>query len=144
MGVSFSGYTVVALLKHLFTSDRVTVNTISASLCAYLLLGVLWAIVYPVTETLAPGSFGFGDAGRGGHASMRFGSQNAMFALYYSLVTLSTLGYGDITPVLPTARMLAAMQAVVGQLYLAVLVARLVGLQIASGSSGAKRDCDES
>ena len=62
---------------------------------------------------------------------MRLGKEPAGVEFYYSLVTMTTLGYGDIVPVTPAARSLTTLEAVVGQLYLAVLVARLVGLHVA-------------
>jgi voltage-gated potassium channel Kch len=61
---------------------------------------------------------------------MQFGTDNASLSLYYSFVTLTTLGYGDVSPAVPLSRMLAALEALTGQLYIAVLVARLVALQI--------------
>lgn len=130
LGVLFIGYTVVLLLVFLFTTNRVTFDTISASLCAYLLLGVLWSIAYSLLEILAPGSFAFAFANSQTAPSLRFGGQDTIFALYYSFVTMTTLGYGDIAPATSPARMLAAFQAVIGQLYLTVLVARLVGMHI--------------
>ena len=126
----FLGYTVCILLGYLFSADRVNVNTLCASLCVYLLLGILWAIGYSLLDILAPSSFSLSfDAGEEG-SIIRFGGKNSVYPLYYSFVTMTTLGYGDITPASPMARMLAAIEAVIGQVYLAVLVARLVGLQI--------------
>ena len=66
---------------------------------------------------------------------MRFGGEHSVNPLYYSFVTLTTLGYGDISPASSMARMLAAIEAVVGQVYLTVLVARLVGLHIAQATN---------
>jgi voltage-gated potassium channel len=126
----FLAYTVCILLGYLFSADRVNVNTICASLCAYLLLGVLWAIGYSLLDILSPTSFSLTFASGEEESFMRFGGENSVYPLYYSLVTMTTLGYGDITPASSMARMLAALQAVVGQVYLAVLVARLVGLHI--------------
>ncbi len=64
-------------------------------------------------------------------SSMRFLGLQLEIPIYYSFVTMTTLGYGDIVPVNPAARMLSVLQALTGQLYLVVLVARLVGLHIA-------------
>ncbi len=135
LGISFLGFTVVVILASLARQQRVTFNMICAALCVYLLLAVLWAIVYSLLEVLRPGSFVFGLAEEGETCRMRFGAEQSIFPLYYSLVTMTTLGYGDIVPTSPSARMLAAVQAVIGQLYLAVLVARLVGLQISQATS---------
>jgi hypothetical protein len=138
--IAFLGFTVIVILKHLFVSQCVTTDVVCASLCVYLLLAVIWAMAYPLIEIVHPGSFifGFGDIQDPGF--MRFNTERSIFCLYYSLVTMSTLGYGDIVPVASAARMLAAVQAVTGQLYLAVLVARLVGLHIAHSAPLASKD----
>ena len=140
--ILFLGYVVVLILRLLFAGERVTSDTICASLCAYLVLGVLWAVVYSLLQILDPASFVFGFAEDAAPGSMRFGAERSVFAIYYSLVTMTTLGYGDIIPTSATARMLAAVQAVMGQLYLAVLVARLVGLHIAHSTVGRRGICD--
>ncbi len=126
--IAFLGYVVVVVLKFLFTEKRVTSNVIFASLCVYLLLGVTWAEGYSLIEVVEPGSFRFAypeEADR-----MRLGGEHSLLPLYYSFVTMTTLGYGDVVPLSSAARMLSAIEAVTGQLYLAVLVARLVGLHI--------------
>lgn len=129
-GLLFLVYTVILILKFLFSTGRVSSDMICASLCIYLLLGVLWAITYSLIQIFDGQAFlsAFADDGEG--RTMQFGGERTLTALYYSFVTMSTLGYGDIVPRSSLARMAAAMQAIVGQLYLAVLVARLVGLHI--------------
>ena len=114
----------------LFESQSVT----AASLCVYLLMGVLWAILYSLLQIVEPGSFAFSFAD-GESEMMRWGGNQGEIALYYSFVTMSTLGYGDIIPTSSLSRTCAALQAIVGQLYLAVLVARLVGLHIVRPSA---------
>jgi len=143
-GISFLGYTVVVILAFLFREQRVTLNMIFASLCVYLLLGVLWAEVYSLLEILEPESFVFTFAEEGTSYRMRFGGEQSIFPLYYSLVTMTTLGYGDIVPASSATRMFAAVQALMGQLYLVVLVARLVGLHISQGATRKNQDGDPS
>jgi len=121
--IAFLGFTIAVSLRFLFTAGRVTHNTIWAAVCVYLLLGVLWA------SALAE------DAGDG---MMRLGGAESIYPLYYSLVTMTTLGYGDVVPASPVAQMLAVTEAITGQLYLAVLVARLVGLHIAQSIRNGK------
>jgi hypothetical protein len=129
LGMGFFAFAIWMMLRFIFVSRMVTFNTVCASLCVYLLLGLVWALVYSVMDVLSPGAFTWNvtarpapvlRVGRGGNA-----------VVYFSLVTLTTLGYGDIVPTAPLSRMLASVEAVAGQLYLAVLVARLVGLHIA-------------
>ena len=125
--IAFVSYVIVAILRILFSDQRVTYNTIAASLCGYLLLGFLWSSVYQVLEITEPGSFSLPGAW---DPTAESPADFSRYALYYSLVTMTTLGYGDIAPRTPPARAFAAVQAVIGQIYLAVLVARLVGLHI--------------
>ena len=145
LAILFIGYTVTLLLVFLFTTRRITFDTISASLCVYLLLGVLWSIAYSLVGMMVADSFAFAFAKHETAPSMRFGGGDTIFALYYSFVTMTTLGYGDIAPTSSPARMLAAFQAVVGQLYLTVLVARLVGMHISQSTppSGEAEACEK-
>jgi hypothetical protein len=124
------GFTITVMFRHLFATNRVTWNTIAASLCIYLLMIVLWSDFYAITALLDPSAFKLPADYMSVGAYKNFSGQGSAIALYYSLVTMTTLGYGDIVPVSPPARMLAGIQAVTGQLYIAVLVARLVGLHI--------------
>ncbi len=135
----FLSYVILVLLKFIFESERVTTNTIFASLCVYLLLGTLWALAYSVLETFQPGAFHYSLAAGDTRGAMRLGSATAGLEFYFSFVTMTTLGYGDIVPVSSAARALVTLQAVVGQLYLTVLVARIVGLHVADSVSRRKR-----
>ena len=132
-------FAIALLLRSLFVGQRVTFEVIAASLCGYLLIGVLWANLYSLLELVQPGSFAFSSSivsavdGEVPH-SLRFGPERFATALYFSYVTLTTLGFGEITPATTSARMLCSVEAITGQLYLAVLVARLVGLHIAHHS----------
>ena len=128
------GFTITVLFRHLFTTDEVTWNTIAASLCIYLLMIVLWAEFYAIVALLDPSAFKLPPDHVAVGAYREFSGLGSTIALYYSLVTMTTLGYGDIVPVTAPARMLAGLQAVTGQLYIAVLVARLVGLHIAQAT----------
>ena len=135
-------YTVVLVLKFLFVADRITLDMICASLCVYLLLGVLWSIGYSLLQIHDNHAFSF-PLKENEVGTMQFGGERTVTSLYFSFVTMSTLGYGDIVPRSSLARTAAAMQAIVGQLYLAVLVARLVGLHIVhatKGQSGAGKE----
>ena len=120
----FFGLMMISILSNIMKVKKVTADTIFGSICVYLLLGTLWAIVFALIEFSTPGSFNLGD-----DSALIF---NYKF-IYYSFVTLTTLGYGDITPALPPARALSALEAITGQLYIAVLVARLVALHIMQG-----------
>jgi voltage-gated potassium channel len=127
----FLGYTMAVMLRFIFTTRRVDFNTIAASLCIYLLLGLIWALAYSSIDSLNPHAFKFMADTASPAPTMRIGTGTSMAALYFSFTTMTTLGYGDIVPLSPIARGLAIVEAITGQLYLVVLVSRLVGLQIA-------------
>jgi hypothetical protein len=131
LGAVFLGFAIAMILRFTLASRQITFNTVCASLCTYLLLGVLWGLLYSVVDNLDPAAFHSTMADERSAPFMRIGSGHSTAVLYFSFATLTTLGYGDIVPVSPIARMLASLEAITGQLYLAVLVARLVGLHIA-------------
>ncbi|MFV2067983.1 MAG: potassium channel family protein, partial [Pirellulales bacterium] len=132
LSLLFLSYVMALILTRIFRSEQVSFDTISASLCVYLLLGIAWAIAYSLLDIWEPGqSFRFGLGNEDAEGLMRFGGDRSIFPIYYSFVTMTTLGYGDILPNSPSARMLSSLEAVMGQLYLIVLVARLVGIHIA-------------
>jgi hypothetical protein len=130
-GAAFLGYAIVVMLLFILTSRQITFNTVCASLCIYMLLGLLWALGYSVIDQLDPAAFLSSTPHERLGAFMRIGKGEPTAVLYFSFATLTTLGYGDIVPISPIARTLATLEAITGQLYLAVLVARLVGLHIA-------------
>ena len=95
--------------------------------CGYLLLGIIWGLLYSALETASPGSFNVPAHGGTGDVATPV---NRSTLSYYSFITLATVGYGDVTPITPSARTLAWIEAVTGQFYLAILVAGLVGLKV--------------
>lgn len=110
------------LLHFILRAPVVTVEVLCASIAAYLMLGLMWTVAYWLVDQLTPGgAFSF-NTSRGAQ------SMNGFTGFYFSFITLSTVGYGDITPVSRAARWLAAMESMTGLLYVAVLIARLVSL----------------
>jgi hypothetical protein len=110
---------VVIVLERVLRAGRVTIHRINGAIAAYLLIAVLFANVFTLVEHVRPGSFQ-GLTATGGWGGF----------LYFSQVTLFTVGYGDITPVAAGARSLAMLEGMVGQLFPAILLARLVALEI--------------
>lgn len=129
LSVVFFLFIIFVLLRNIVRSEYVSVGTIFGVMSVYLLIGVAWSFVYAMVELATPGAFDFGVLAAQLDSSATHGELR--FLGYYSLVTLSTLGYGDITPVSPLARSLSALEAVAGQLYIAVLIAFMVGTHIA-------------
>jgi hypothetical protein len=123
------GWVLVMLIVALMHMRRVSAQALSASLCAYLMLGIWFFAVYallpPTDFSPAPDEMHWG----GLHHT-----RGDLF--YFSFVTLASLGYGDVTPVSPLARSLAILEVVLGQFYLAVLIARQVGLYLVQRGPG--------
>jgi hypothetical protein len=121
----FFSYGTGLIVWHILRRPEVTTDTIAGAACAYTLLGMVWGNLYIVLELLRPGSFAIPPSWRMGPSG-----DPGTALLYFSFVTLTTVGYGDIVPLWPGAGGLAVAEAVVGQLYLAITIARLVGLHI--------------
>lgn len=112
-------FTIYVILRPLLKAKETNFNMLCGAISGYLLIGVAWAVSYGMFEALRPGSFTLLDPD-----STVVWSQ----FLYFSLTTLTTLGYGDLTPLTPSAGIWATLEAVAGTLYVAVLIARLVSL----------------
>jgi hypothetical protein len=124
MALAYFGFTAwLVLRKIFFYTERVSADTIQGAICAYLLMGLAWAFAYQLLAQLEPGSFAFSGA-------EREGAEHVENFIAFSFITLTTLGYGNIVPTTPRADALAYAEAVVGQIYLAVLLARLVALEL--------------
>ncbi|MGF1470068.1 MAG: potassium channel family protein [Sandaracinaceae bacterium] len=124
------------ILISIFHAPRVTGDTLIGSINGYLVVGLSFAVAFSLLELLWPGSLQSGGAALFTEVTSKTILVDG--AGYFSFVTLTTLGYGDIVPVAPAARTLAVLEAVIGQLYVAILIAWLVSqLQRSSGGSGA-------
>ena len=117
-----------AILSNVFKHRTITRETVAGAICVYLLMGTMWADVYGLMEIVKPGTFPAYETATGDKITNPQ-LRSSQFH-YFSFVTLSTLGYGDITPNTREAQSLASMEAIIGQLFLAVLIARLVGQQV--------------
>ncbi|HME71519.1 MAG TPA: ion channel [Myxococcota bacterium] len=130
----FFAYTTVLIVLHVLRARTVTGDTIAGAACAYALTAVTWANLYEILELLRPGSFQIPPSW------LLQPSGDPSFALqYFSFITLTTVGYGDILPLNPRAGGLCIAEAVVGQLYVAIMIARLVGLQLVQQPSASER-----
>jgi hypothetical protein len=115
---------MVLVLEQVNREGPVTGHRVRGAVAGYLLLGVSCAFAYALIEHLVPGSFQMPAA------DLRSGQAQSDAFYYFSIVTLTTLGYGDITAVHPVARSVVMIEALLGQLYPAILIARLVTLQM--------------
>jgi len=116
-------------LRAVLKQKDITREVISMAISVYLLFGLTFGLFYIVLHDVQPNAFSFG---AGGPASEQ---QTIPVLIYFSLTTLSTIGFGDITPVTLQARYAAVAEGITGQFYLAILVARLVGMQMTQSAS---------
>ncbi len=125
--LAFCVLSAVLAIRSVLSHGNIDVNHLMGALSVYLLLGVIWVILFEILRTF--------DSSALGNVAAAPGQPGATGELlYFSYVTLTTLGYGDVTPASPLARSLAMLEAVTGQLFLAVLVANLVGRIVARPS----------
>lgn len=118
LSVVFLFFCAWQIVCSIFKEQQVTVDVLCGSVLAYLLIGISWGEVFCCIELFAPNSFDFG-------AELEL-SERARALFYFSFVTLTTLGYGDILPVTGLAQTLSYLESVVGVMYPAILVAKLV------------------
>jgi hypothetical protein len=123
----------VVVFVQIYSEGPVTAHRIRGAIAGYLLLALVFAFVYAFIEALLPGAY---------HMPAWWTRESAEWAeafIYFSVVTLTTLGFGDITAIHPAARSVVMLEAVIGQLYPAILIARLVTLQIEAKRTGSGR-----
>jgi len=134
-GLVFVLLVAVCITANVWRETEVSVDTIVGGIAVYLLLALAWAIAYQLLEFLVPGSFEVvsGSGGQWGPWETAPGEYPRL--LFFSFVTLTTLGYGDMVPASAPAAALTSFEAVAGPLYLTILIARLVGLHVA-GAGG--------
>lgn len=120
LDLTFLACLLLAILLDVFRAKRVNSDTLSGAGAVYLLVGLIWAVAYDVVLHHDPQAFRAGDAP----------VEAAGDLVYFSFVVLTTLGFGDVVPVSAEARSLAMSEALIGQLYLVVFMARLVALSL--------------
>ncbi len=120
--LAFCLMSLLIALRQVLLDDDVDLNRLTGAICVYLLFGFMFGLIHILTAWLLPGSYA-------GVGSPEAHSEGVKY-MYYSFVTLTTLGYGDITPVRPLASAVAYIEAVIGVFYVAILVGALVGLML--------------
>jgi hypothetical protein len=118
LGAIFLVHMLIMIWTHIEKENEVTIDLIMAAACAYILLGMIWAYAYYFLESFHPGSFSI----------VENSTDDLVDFNYYSFVTLTTVGYGDILAITRAARALSIFEAITGQLYLAIMISRLVGM----------------
>jgi hypothetical protein len=123
------------ILSAIIRNTQVTIETLKAAVCVYLLLGLIWVYLYALIDLAIPGSFLIRRVGEGSRFGHLLVSGAFPKLLYFSYSTITTLGFGDILPLSGPAQTASYLEAIVGQIYLTVLIARLVGMHISQSSA---------
>ena len=128
LALVFSAILVAVILAHVFSPGRINMHRIEGAVAAYLLFAMVWAFAYTLIALADPDAFNFAGGTWPGALTARL--------YYFSAITLTTVGYGDVTPVNPIARSLAALEGFVGQLFPAITLARLVAMELYHSQRG--------
>lgn len=124
-GATASLVVVLVVVRRFFKVPEVTAATLSLALSVYLLSGLFWGLVYTAIEGALPRAF-----------EKASGPVNASDLHYFSYVTMTTLGYGDVVPARPIARSCALLQTLLGQVFIAVVIGRIVSVYVARETRG--------
>ena len=131
----------ITILIDLFRGHKVSEDTLAGAVCVYMLIALIWGYVFLLIEVMVPGSFSFTQD----QARMHLWISRDFFPFFYfSLVTITTVGYGDASPVSAEAQTFATAEALIGQVYLTILVARLVGMYLMNQQNDSLRHDEES
>ena len=120
--IAFCLMSLIIALRQVLLDDDIDLNRLTGAICVYLLFGFMFGLIHILVAWLLPGSYV-------GIGSPEAEDQEVNY-MYYSFVTLTTLGYGDVSPIRPLARAVAYIEAVIGVFYVAILVGALVGLML--------------
>jgi hypothetical protein len=141
--LSTSIFVTVTIFEAMFESESVSVETLQAALCIYLLLGLLWVYLYALIDLAAPGSYLSQHGPTVAWSDERSRRSDFMRLFVFSYSTLAGSGYADVTPSGGFASISASLEAMMGQIYLAVVIARLVGIQAGQPANGQDTRTDE-
>ena len=131
----FDGYIIFILLRHIISAKRVTADILYGAISGYILLGIFFASLYFFLDTITPAELFMYTGSDAGYVTA-----DPLGLFYFSFVTLTTLGYGDIQPIADVSRIFAIIEAMTGVLYSAALIGRLIGLYVVQSSNNVDKD----
>ncbi|MBF0523539.1 MAG: two pore domain potassium channel family protein [Deltaproteobacteria bacterium] len=137
--VAFIALLIVVILTHVFREGHIDAHRIAGAVAVYLLIGVLWGKLYSIVAMLSPKAFNFTQSYPSGGIDFIEGK-----LIYFSFMTLTSVGYGDIFPVHAAAKTAAMLEAVIGQLFPSILLARLVSMEIEARQIKKRKSAKES
>jgi hypothetical protein len=129
-------FVVTMILETMFESEDVTIETLQASLCVYLLFGLMWVFIYSLIDLAAPGSFEHSGGAKAGWNDPHARRVEFMRLFTFSYATLSGSDYGGLSAANEFSAIASSLEAMMGQIYLAVVIARLVGIQSSPPPAG--------
>lgn len=132
--VVFLLYATFSILLDVFSGQDASVDKLFGSVCAYLMVGICFGMVYLSLDVTVAGSFSFGGVPSQKLVYDQWTQKYSEF-VYYSFITMTTVGYGDILPLSAAARSVAMTQAVFGQFYMALMVGRLLAMHLSTISN---------
>ena len=115
------GFLATLFLIEILRAREITIEQISGAICVYLLIGIVWSFLFRIALNEDPSAI---------HFPAATAQEDGSSLMYFSYVTLTTLGYGDVHPLTPPVRTLCWLEAIIGQFYMTVLIARLVGINL--------------
>jgi voltage-gated potassium channel len=127
LGACFFLLTIISILRTVYQQETISADGIFGALCGYLLIGLCVSQIFSVIDLITPESFQMSGKPLLGSP---LDARHHFLLTYFSFITLSTVGFGDITPVSELARSIATLEAIIGQFYIAVLVAELIGKRV--------------
>lgn len=139
VAILFYGFGTVLIFRDVIREGEVDLNKLCGAVCLYLLIGILFGQLYQLCDVFDPGSMMIESSKFQMHGEIN-AFERSNICNYFSFVTLTTLGYGDVQPLSRATRTLAYTEALLGQIYLAILVSRLVGLHIAASAPSPNQD----
>jgi hypothetical protein len=137
LAIAFLIYLAILIINYLLQAERADANSIYGGLCVFMLLGFIWGLAFFVFDVIDPGSLSTGGAALADDIGGLLEATSK--SIYLSFVTLTTLGYGDVTPAIRATRSLAVLEAIIGQLYLIVMISRFVALNVADSMAEAQK-----
>ncbi len=131
----FDGYIIFILLRHIISAKRITADILYGAVSVYILLGIFFASLYFFLDAITPEELFMYTGSDAGYVKA-----DPLGIFYFSFVTLTTLGYGDIQPIADVTRIFAIIEAMTGVLYSAALIGRLIGLYVVQSSTNVDKD----